>query len=540
MAAMPTPKVSVVVPVYNPGQYLHRCVKSLLGQTIPAAQYETIFVDDGSTDGSAAYLDSVARSHLCVRVIHQENSGWPGGPRNVGLAGAMGDYVFFCDADDWLAGNALERLYGHAVEWESDIVVPKMAGLRRRVPHQLFTRTRPRVSLATAPLMDSLSPHKLFRRAFLEEHQIWFPEGKRRLEDHYFVISAYLQAQVVSIAADQTYYYLVRRRDGGNISTGPVDWEEYFGSLAEAIELVERHIEPGPSRDRLLQRWLQWEMCRPLSGKRYLKRCPEDVQELFKEAHAVARDHFGPGVVSLLPPVLQTVGQAIIAGDATSLQRHAQAIAGWSIQAKIRYLGWAAERLQVSGTARLTDHQPDSSPAALEQRFAELAPGMSTPALMAALRSTTIALELVSEATGERWVLPIERQGTGLDQGFTAEIDCEHAANGRPLPDGIWGLEVSLRTLGFTDRQRLQIVGERLHEMPRPTNRPHQRPTAVSVGKQGRLMLGIGCPASPSRQTTWASRVARRLPPPVKRILRPVWQRIHRWPRHEFPIRPAT
>jgi glycosyltransferase involved in cell wall biosynthesis len=529
MAAMPPPKVSVVVPVYNPGDYLHQCVKSLLGQTMPAAQYEVIFVDDGSTDGSAAHLDSLAASHSQVRVLHQENSEWPGRPRNVGLAAALGDYVFFCDADDWLAANALESLYGHAVEWGSDIVVPKMAGLRRRVPYQLFTRTRPQVSLATAPLMDSLTPHKLFRRAFLEEHRILFPEGKRRLEDHYFVVSAYLEADVVSIAADQTYYYLVGRRDGGNISTGAVDWEEYFGSLVEVVELVESHTEPGPFRDRLMRRWLQSEMCGRLSGKRYLNRSSEDVGKLFERAHAVARDHFGPGVVSLLPPLLQPVGQAIIEGDAALVRRQAEAVAAWSVQAETRQIGWVVGRLQISGTASLTDHQPDSSPAALEQRFAELVPAMSRPALEAALRSTTMALDLVSETTGERWALPVERGGTGLSETFTAEIDCSHVANGRPLPDGVWELEASLRALGLADRQPLQIVGERLQTVPLSAKRPDGRPLAAYVGKQGRLMLRIGGAAPHVRGTAWTSRVARHLPPPVKRMLRPVWQRIRRW-----------
>jgi glycosyltransferase involved in cell wall biosynthesis len=413
-------------------------VTSLLGQTMPAARYEVIFVDDGSTDGSGDYLDSLAASHRQVRVIHQENSEWPGRPRNVGLAAAAGDYVFFCDADDWLAANALERLYEHAVDWGSDIVVPKMAGLRRRIPHQLFTSTRPRVNLATAPLMDSLTPHKLFRRAFLEEHRIRFPEGKRRLEDHYFVVSAYLEAQVVSIAADQTYYYLVGRRDGGNISAGPIDWEEYFHSLAEAVEVVERHTEPGPFRDRLMRRWLQSEMCGRLSGQRYLKRKSEDVQALFEQAHRVARDHFGPGVVALLPPLLQPVGRAIIDGDAAFVRRQAEAVAAWSVRAEIRQIRWAAARLQISGTVSLTDHQPDSSPAALEQRFADLVPAMSSADLAAALRSTTVGFELASETTGERWPLAAECQVRGLSADFTAEIDCEHAANGRPLPDGVW------------------------------------------------------------------------------------------------------
>jgi glycosyltransferase involved in cell wall biosynthesis len=524
---MPRSGVSVVVPVYNPGKYLHRCVKSLLGQTMPASQYEVIFVDDGSTDGSAAQLDALAPRHENVRVIHQENSGWPGRPRNVGMAAARGDYLFFCDHDDWLAVSALANLYRHAVEWGSDIVVPKSAGVRRRVPHQLFTRTRPQVSLATAPLMDSLTPHKLFRRAFLEEHQILFPEGKRRLEDHHFVVSAYLQAHIVSVAADQTYYYLLGRRDGGNSSTGAVDWEEYFRSLAEAVEVVERHTDPGPFRDRLLRRWLQTEMCGRLSGRRYLNRSSEDVRELFEHAHAVARDHFGPGVISLMPPLLQPVGQAIIDGDAALVRRQAEAVAAWSIQAEIRQVRWAGKRLQVSGTVGMTDDQPDSSSAALEQRFAELVPDMSRPELLAGLRSTTMAIGLVCDTTGERWTVPTKRHGTGMRADFTAAIDCGQAANGRPLPDGIWELEASVKALGFFERQRFQVVGKPLGTVPSLATRLSGRQLSASVGNHGRLLISIRV-AAPSPKTAWTSRIARHLPPPVKRVLRPIWHRVRR------------
>jgi glycosyltransferase involved in cell wall biosynthesis len=524
---MPRSGVSVVVPVYNPGEYLHECVKSLLGQTIPESLYEVIFVDDGSTDGSAARLDAYAASHENLRVIHQENSGWPGRPRNVGMAAARGDYVFFCDHDDWLAASALANLYRHAVEWGSDIVIPKSAGLRRRVPHQLFTRTRPQVNLATAPLMDSLTPHKLFRRAFLEEQQILFPEGKRRLEDHHFVVSAYLKAHVVSVAADQTYYYLVGRRDGGNNSTGAVDWEEYFRSLAEAIEVVERHTDPGPFRDRLLRRWLQTEMCGRLSGQRYLNRSSEDVRELFEHAHAVARNHFGPGVVSLMPPLLQPVGQAVIDGDAARVRRQAEAVAAWSLRAEIRQVRWVGRQLQVWGTIALTDDQPDSSLTALEERFAGLVPDMSRPELLAALRSTTIALGLISETTGERWTVPAKRDGTGMRTSFSAAIDCGQAANGRPLPDGVWGLEASVKALGFFERQRFQVVGEPLGKLTLPAKRLAGRQLSACVDNHGRLLLTIGA-AAPAPKTAWASRVARHLPPPVKRVLRPIWHRSRR------------
>ncbi len=76
-------KISVIVPVYNPGRNIDECLDSLLGQTMPAAEHELIFVDDGSTDGTPARLAALAAEHPHVRVERIPNSGWPGRPRNV-------------------------------------------------------------------------------------------------------------------------------------------------------------------------------------------------------------------------------------------------------------------------------------------------------------------------------------------------------------------------------------------------------------------------------------------------------------------------
>ena len=79
------PKVSVIVPVFDPGSDIDDCIDSLLHQTLPASELELIFVDDGSTDGTPARLDALAAEHRHVRVEHIPNSGWPGRPRNIGL-----------------------------------------------------------------------------------------------------------------------------------------------------------------------------------------------------------------------------------------------------------------------------------------------------------------------------------------------------------------------------------------------------------------------------------------------------------------------
>ena len=70
-------KVSVVVPVYNAGDYLDRCAPSLLEQSLGSESYEVIYVDDGSTDGSGDRLQRITERHRHARLISQENSGWP-------------------------------------------------------------------------------------------------------------------------------------------------------------------------------------------------------------------------------------------------------------------------------------------------------------------------------------------------------------------------------------------------------------------------------------------------------------------------------
>src|SRR3954469_11880821 len=84
--------VTVVVPVYNTGEFIEPCIRSLLDQSLPADRYEVIFVDDGSTDETPARLGRLAAEASNVHVFHIPNSGWPGKPRNVGIDNAQGDY----------------------------------------------------------------------------------------------------------------------------------------------------------------------------------------------------------------------------------------------------------------------------------------------------------------------------------------------------------------------------------------------------------------------------------------------------------------
>lgn len=99
--------ISIIVPVYNLGEYLRGCMESILRSTV--SDYEIILVDDGSTDGSGELCDGFARQDSRVRVIHKPNAG-VARARNSGLEAATGEYVMFVDGDDQIHPRMIEWL----------------------------------------------------------------------------------------------------------------------------------------------------------------------------------------------------------------------------------------------------------------------------------------------------------------------------------------------------------------------------------------------------------------------------------------------
>lgn len=117
---MPQPKVSIIVPVYNAEKYLHRCVDSLLAQTLK--DIEIILVDDSSTDASLAICEAMQQADPRIKVIHKVNEG-AGKARNAALAIATGIYIGFVDSDDYVLPEMFETLYERAEAYQTDLVM---------------------------------------------------------------------------------------------------------------------------------------------------------------------------------------------------------------------------------------------------------------------------------------------------------------------------------------------------------------------------------------------------------------------------------
>lgn len=105
-------RISVIIPTYKPGRYIHNCLLSLSEQTVDKALYEIILILNGCKDPYKDYLDLLCKTHLSdniVRILYVESAG-VSNARNIGIETARGEYICFVDDDDFVSPNYLEAL----------------------------------------------------------------------------------------------------------------------------------------------------------------------------------------------------------------------------------------------------------------------------------------------------------------------------------------------------------------------------------------------------------------------------------------------
>ena len=237
-------KISVIIPVYNAGNFIKPTLDSLKNQTMNQSDFEILAVDDLSTDNSLEILESYQNDLPNLRIIRREtNSGGPMIPRNDAIELARGEYIQFLDNDDYLGKEALARLYAYASENHSDVIFGKYKGINGRgVPKSQFLKGNlPHADIIKDNLIYTIAPHKMFKRTLLIDHDIRFEtEIRPGDEDKLFVMRAYLDAQVISVLSDYDYYYVVRR-PGENLSVAsiPQNPELHFIAQKKVLAYIE-------------------------------------------------------------------------------------------------------------------------------------------------------------------------------------------------------------------------------------------------------------------------------------------------------------
>lgn len=231
-------KLSIVIPYYNGEQWICKCLDSLLNQDLQTDEYEIIVVDDGSTHSMETLMNYV-NDYSHIHYLHQENQKHAAA-RNYGLAIAQGDYVFFCDCDDFVAENVLGRLYDLAASEAADILLFNVRRLEEEEnPPQPKRNFDDLMSFESGIAYMSQPPYHfrggvwqfLIRRGFMEEKNVKFtPEMVSREEHLFFLQMLLVSGKVLKVDVD-VYYYVQHPTSWVHLEGRVNHTEAYIGCI---------------------------------------------------------------------------------------------------------------------------------------------------------------------------------------------------------------------------------------------------------------------------------------------------------------------
>lgn len=170
-------KLSIIIPVYNVGLLLSRCLDSCLDQDLSYSEYEIIAINDGSTDNSLDILNEYALKYPNIRFFSQENRGLSV-TRNEGLKYAKGEYVWFVDSDDCIEKRVLRKLYNYCINDRLDV----LAFGRRMETYPVYRDNLLRVVYSGSDFLFHLNnvvsvPQYMWNTSFLKKNNLnFFPE----------------------------------------------------------------------------------------------------------------------------------------------------------------------------------------------------------------------------------------------------------------------------------------------------------------------------------------------------------------------------
>ena len=234
---MDNPKISVIVPVYNVEQYLHRCIDSILAQTF--TDFELLLIDDGSKDRSGEICDDYAGKDERVRVFHKENGG-VSSARNVGLDKAKGELLCFCDSDDFVVNDWLYSFIENIDGYELVVTGFYFVNGESKHPFNMVCD-----SCKPYKVADYLNYYenfgylwcKCFRNDIIKTFDLKFNVNFSLMEDEDFVCRYFAIASKIKVINKKTYYY---NKPDADAKYGGIDcFDVYYSLLNSALMFID-------------------------------------------------------------------------------------------------------------------------------------------------------------------------------------------------------------------------------------------------------------------------------------------------------------
>ncbi|KFN15699.1 glycosyltransferase [Bacillus pseudomycoides] len=235
-------KVSVIIPVYNAGKYITRCIESLLNQTLQECEF--IFINDGSIDDSREIIEGYKQVDDRIILINQVNQG-VSIARNKGLHLAAGEYVGFVDADDCIEKGMYETLYNSVKQSNCDVVISNFKG--ETEGHKVITTypfpidivlEKDYIEQEVLPYFlkaDNLNTvvNKIYRNNLIKENNVKFPSGIALGEDGMFNVAFFSGATRMKYVDYVGYHY----KEVAGSATRNISEKDYFQRAVEVYTM---------------------------------------------------------------------------------------------------------------------------------------------------------------------------------------------------------------------------------------------------------------------------------------------------------------
>ncbi|MBS4760841.1 MAG: glycosyltransferase family 2 protein [Clostridium sp.] len=238
-------KVSIIMPVFNAEKFLEKSIESLIKQTY--RNIEVLCIDDGSSDSSLAILNTFAQKDSRIKVFSQENSG-PAFSRNKGLDNSSGDYIMFCDADDWYEDNMVELMVNTIEKKDVDFVICDVNIILSKFHNRPlsdieyhFLNFSGFIDLNNCmKIQDKVRVFlwkKIFRKNIIDEYNIRFPNGLK--SDDCVFIREYVYVSNNCYALDKKLYNHVIQKDSIMGKVFAKKSKDYFDFIKGNIQLAD-------------------------------------------------------------------------------------------------------------------------------------------------------------------------------------------------------------------------------------------------------------------------------------------------------------
>jgi len=253
--------ISVIIPAFNVEVYIKDAIESVLNQNLDAI--EIIVVDDCSTDNTWEVINSIADRHNEIIKLHTTEQLGPGGARNLGIQHSSGEYLFFLDGDDMLPNGALYNLYMNLVETGADIVIGNVikyngreefdSNLHKKI-NWAYSHRATHISKRQDMFFDSTATNKLYRKQFISDNELSFPESTS-YEDIIFSLKAHVLAKKVVLIDTVVYKWRVRDAEKNPSITQSRSALRNFTERMQILDQCFAFLEKQPDFEKLRSPW---------------------------------------------------------------------------------------------------------------------------------------------------------------------------------------------------------------------------------------------------------------------------------------------